>query len=249
MSIKVALAVIFSTINLVSNPIWLIAQNSQHTNSNNYQSSKEESDPGTPEGNQTPGTTRPETSCPETAIPLTALVANNGKDLTFSEYPTFWFYIPYEPEQIHSLNFFILDSRERQTIYKTQLQLTELSGIIKVKIPENPEYALQSNQLYRWRFNLDCNPNKTREPDLVVDGWIKKIDPQRQDSEPLTLEIIQEYQKQEIWQDAITGLAELYFANPQQSELQNAWVNLLRFLDLQQLEQESLVNSEVVDSQ
>ena len=65
---------------------------------------------GTPSGNPRPGTTRPETNCPQTPQPLTALVANNGRDLTYSKFPTIWFYIPYTSEQISEMEFFLFDA-------------------------------------------------------------------------------------------------------------------------------------------
>ena len=62
-------------------------------------------------GTPTPATTRGDTwaNCPKTPKPLTALLANNGSDFTLSEYPTFWFYIPYAPERIGYMEFLLLD--------------------------------------------------------------------------------------------------------------------------------------------
>jgi len=206
-------------------------------------------DTGTPTGNPKPGTTRPEANCQTMEPPLTALVANNGSDYTLSEYPTFWFYIPYAPEDISSIEFLLLDSKERKTIYKTGVKLTEKPGIIQVTIPNQPQYALQAQANYRWRLNLDCKPDTTDEPDLVVDGWIQRQPSNSQLENQLEAVQPQEYivyREQEIWHDAIANLAELYFANPEDDSLQEAWTNLLESVGLAGVAQQPFVPSELV---
>ena len=191
---------------------------------------------GTPSGNPRPGTTRPETNCPQTPQPLTALVANNGSDLTFSEFPTIWFYIPYTPKQISKMEFFLFDANERRTLYRTSIAPAEKSGMIKVPIPAQPGYALKLNQTYRWRFNLDCQPDTSVEPDLVVDGWIKRISASLSNNQSISN--LQDYYAQRdrgIWYDAIDGLAELYLANPEEPDVKAAWSELLEMLDIQDI--------------
>lgn len=198
---------------------------------------------GTPAGNPRPGTTRPVMNCPKTQTPLTAVVANNGNDFTYSEQPTFWFYIPYRPEQISSLEFLLLDSSERNTIYRASIKLATQPGIIKITIPTAPQYALALNQDYRWRLNLDCAPDTTVEPDLVVDGWIRRIpaDAQANNQDKAASSNYTAYIKNEVWHDAITDLAERHFANPTNPELNAAWTQLLRNLGLTDISDSPLV--------
>ncbi|NES84620.1 MAG: DUF928 domain-containing protein [Moorea sp. SIO2B7] len=191
-------------------------------------------DSGTPGGHRTPAITRPEASCPEMEKPLTALFANNGNDLTISQYPTFWFYIPYAPEKISSMEFLLLDARERKTIYHTQVKLTNQPGIIKITIPSESKYALEVDQLYRWRFHLDCKPDTTDDPDLVVNGWVRRV--------PSSSEV-------EMGYDEIANLAELHFANPENQDLSKDWANLLESLGFTGLEQEQFVESELITLQ
>lgn len=196
---------------------------------------------GTPSGNPIPGTTRPEIACPETAKPLTALVANNGSDLTESQWPTLWFYLPYSPAQISNLEFLLLDGNERQTIYRTSIELTQQPGVIKIALPQEPEYALQAEQTYRWRLNLDCEPDTTVEPDLVLDGWIRTAGAPRDSQAPVNLKDYYNQRDREIWYDAINSLAELYFANPADPEVSAAWTELLESLEIDWVIGESLV--------
>lgn len=206
-------------------------------------------DTGTPSGNSTPATTRPKTTCQETDKPLTALLANNGSDLTVSEYPKFWFYIPYASEEISYMEFLLLNGTERETIYHTAVKLKKQPGSIEIAIPAEPKYALKVNENYRWRFNLDCEPDRTTEPDLVVDGWIRRIPltPQLENQleavKPLQYSI---YRDNFIWYDAIANLAELHFAEPENRELSDAWANLLQSLDLDWVIPKPFADSELL---
>jgi len=206
-------------------------------------------DTGTPSGDPTPGTTRPEATCKETSKPLTALLANNGSDFTVSEYPTFLFYVPYAPEEISSIEFLLLDKTERTTIYQTSVKVTDKPGIIQVKIPANPKYALKLNEDYRWRLNLDCKPDTTVEPDQVLNGWVRRISMTPQLENRLKSVKLQEYiayREHRIWYDAIRNLAELHSANPENHEYRRDWAELLASLGYAWVVQEPFVNSELL---
>ena len=206
-------------------------------------------DTGTPSGNSTPATTRPRITCQETNKPLTALLANNGSDLTVSEYPKFWFYIPYASEKISYIEFLLLNGNERETIYHTAVKLKEQPGLIEIVIPAEPKYALKVNENYRWRFNLDCEPEHRTEPDLVVNGWIRRIplNPQLKNQlEAVKPQQYSIYRDNFIWYDAIALLAELHFAEPENREWKDAWANLLQSLDLEWVIPEPLADSELL---
>ncbi|MGK7898346.1 MAG: DUF928 domain-containing protein, partial [Xenococcus sp. (in: cyanobacteria)] len=190
-------------------------------------------DTGTPSGNTTPGTTRPETACPKTSKPLTAIVANQGQDFTLEEYPTFLFYIPYTPQQISEIEFLILNETQTKTIYHSSIKLNDRPGIIKLKLPPETLNSLQVNNTYPWRFNLDCQPDNTIAPDLVLKGWIRRISLNSEVENQLKLAKSQEYlvyQNHSIWYDAIANLAELYFNNPEDKEITEAWTDTLQLL-------------------
>ena len=202
---------------------------------------------GTPSGDPTPAATRPpETSCPETPKPLTALLANNGSDFTLSEYPTFWFYIPYPLQRIGYMEFLLRDAQEDRIVYHQALKLTDRPGFIQLPIPPDPQYALEVNKNYRWHFNLnlDC-----AEPYFVVQGWIRRVPMTSQLENQLEALKPQEYlayQEGGIWYDAIANLAQLHFANPKNQELSSAWSKLLESLHLAGVSEEPLVNSELL---
>jgi hypothetical protein len=194
---------------------------------------------GTPTGNSTPGTTRPSAACPETPKPLTAIVANNGKDFTLSAHPTFWFYIPYGSEALSRMEFLLLNGNERETIYQTNIQLTDKPGIIKITLPNEPKYALIVNQDYRWRLNLDCRQDRSIEPDLAIDGWIRRVPMTAQlESQLKTSTAEQIYRENEIWYDAIDLLASSRFSGAPGARTNPIWHDLLQTLNLPWIEPE-----------
>jgi hypothetical protein len=191
-------------------------------------------DTGTPTGRPVPGTTRPEAACPATAKPLMAIVANNGKDFTLSAHPTFWFYIPYRAEQLKTIEFMLLNRNERETIYQTSIKLMDKPGLIKVALPNDSQFALAENQTYRWRLNLDCQPDRTLEPDLAIDGWVRRL--------PMNSQL----ENNHIWMDAIARAAEQHFANPTDVTSHRSWRQILHILNLSELAEEPLTNTELI---
>jgi hypothetical protein len=178
---------------------------------------------GTPDGRRTPGGTRPELSeaCKPTDKPLTALVPGNGKGLTTAEYPVFWFYIPYAPEEIHSIEFSLHDRNETTTLYSTSVQLTQTPGVIGISLSQSPEYDLKVNESYHWYFTVKCQPKETsEEDDIVLDGWVTRVE---QGSNLV------------LWYDKLTNLAKRYLSEPQNPEVKKAWAELMQYGELEWL--------------
>lgn len=188
-------------------------------------------DTGTPDGQRTPGGTRPEMAltCKQTEQPLTALVPENSKALTTAEYPIFWFYIPYSSQDIHSIEFSLHNRDETTTLYRTTLQLTTTPGVFGIPLPPIPEHSLKLNESYHWYFTVNCEPKKTVENDIVLDGWVTRVQ-----------------QSPNLWHDELTNLAKRYLSNPQNTEVKKAWTELLKSVGLEELAQAPLVSA-VID--
>ena len=232
-SISRILTIVISIIAIAINPLIAVAERPKPPKT------------GTPSGNTTPGTTRPEVSCPVTPKPLTAIVANQGSDFTLEEYPTFLFYIPYSASEISLMEFLLLNKTQTETIYRTKLKSSSRVGIIKVQLPPETSEALKTNTTYHWRFNLDCEPDKSIAPDLVLQGWIRRIplnsgiaDRLESNSSPEYLV----YQREGIWYDAIAILAKSHFNNPNNTQLTQAWNETLESLKVEWLIGEPLVD-------
>lgn len=185
-------------------------------------------DTGTPDGRRTPGGTRPELSqaCKQTDKPLTALVPENGKGLTRAEHPVFWFYIPYTPEDVHSIEFSLHDRNETTTLYRTSLQLPKTPGVVGIPLPQNPEHSLKVNESYHWRLIVNCDRTETAENILELNGWVTRVQ-----------------QSPKAWYDELTNLVKRYLSEPQNLEVKKAWIELLKSVDLEDLAKEPVLST------
>ena len=75
-------------------------------------------------------------NCPPIQPALTALIPKNNLGLTTQEYPTFWFYIPYNSTDIPIAELMLLDENQDLMLEKPiMLQLSATPGIIGVTLP------------------------------------------------------------------------------------------------------------------
>ncbi|NJL78361.1 MAG: DUF928 domain-containing protein [Richelia sp. RM2_1_2] len=204
---------------------------------------------GAPTGRRRAGAGRnPE--CPSSLTRLTALVpGNQGKSFlasTVADYPTFWFYVPKLPKTVSKAEFVLQkqDGRQVQNIYRTPLTLSGKPGIISVTPPAKPQYSLKANQTYHWYFHIYCGDTQATSDNFYVDGFIEKqvltqaLDNQLKTAKPREYLA---YSANNIWYDALTNLGQLRGANPQNSMINQDWINLLNSVGLQDFASEPIV--------
>ena len=186
----------------------------------------------------------------EQTIPVTKIWG-----LTTSEYPTFWFFIPYDQSAISSMEFVLKDESQKpsKTIYRNFLSKPETPGIVSVstKTHTPPLEISQTNQprMYHWFFKVrvKCNPQQPAKLHFV-EGWIERTELNSELGnrfEQLTsLEKVAFYAEKGIWHDAVTNLAELSLANPNDDRINflAEWKSLLQSVDL-----ENLANYPLID--
>ena len=169
--------------------------------------------------------------CPLAALDLTALVTNQNWDLTFAEYPTFWFYIPNGlPASVQIEEFegeFVVEGRNYQNVYRIDMMLPATSGVTSISLPASPQYSLENNQPYRWYFRIFCDP---QDPSVYVfvDGIVIRVTRDAYSSENALFDIL-------------TDLASRRRLDPQDVELNQDWANLLRLIGLEELANEPLL--------
>jgi hypothetical protein len=205
-------------------------------------------DTGTIEGESAPGGTRIDknSKCKQTEKNLVSLLSVG--DLTISEYPTFWFYIPYNSEEISNLEFVLKKTSEPTIIYRTSVRLFERAGIIKISIPTQEKYALALQENYNWNFSVYCATNQSDRPNIVLNGSLRRIPISTQLNAQLKTErspVYRVYMDNYIYYDAITNLAASYLSDPNNKELINDWNKLLEVLGRKQLVGEPIVRSSV----
>ncbi len=187
-------------------------------------------------GNRKGGASRG--NCPPIQPSLTALIPGINMGLTTEEYPTFWFYIPYNSTDIPQAELMLLDENQRPVIEKTiSVQLSGTPGIIGVTLPSTAE-PLELEREYHWFFELICDSeNPSNNP--RVDGWIKRVQPSQELNSQLDNNQTEQsyliYAENGIWYDAVTNIILKMRVKPSDSSLTNDWSDLLESVELQEL--------------
>jgi Domain of Unknown Function (DUF928) len=199
---------------------------------------------GRPSGRK--GTGSRSNSCPVMKTPITALIPFNSLGLTVDKSPTLWFFIPYQPGQISSGEFSLQDE-ENNDVYRTPLTLPEKPGIVSFTIPR--EVSLEPNKEYKWFLKMYCrdaaNPKFTKLSDFVY-GLVKWVSltpalENRLKNATVPRERISLYAENGIWYSALTDLAKLRLAQPNNPILNQDWANLLQDVGLEDLANEPII--------
>lgn len=171
--------------------------------------------------------------------PLTALIPVNEVGLTVAEYPTLLFYVP---QTLTQAEFVLLEEND-DIFYKRNFTVTGPPGIISLSLPTE-ESPLEVGKNYHWYFSIIQNP-QDRSKDLVVEGWIKRVEPspmlvsELEQAAPQTRPAI--YAASGIWHETLTSLADLRRSRCKDLTLAADWTELLKSVELDEIAQEPLV--------
>ncbi len=150
--------------------------------------------------------------------------------LTTQAQPTLWFYLPVPLSDQTETNF-VVKNEQNVTLYAGQLLgETDRAGIVQV--PLGVELAVGTR--YQWFLTLNCGG----EPS-TVNGWIARQAPNPALSRPFAEASPRNraalFANQGFLQDAITELAALRLANPEDEIVEQDWRALLSALGLADL--------------
>jgi hypothetical protein len=178
-------------------------------------------------------------ACPTDSVnygaSLTPLLAANAQNLTTHGQPTFLVYI--DNTAVAQLFLRVSDS-EGSYDYQTLLPISEESGILKISLPDHAP-ALSVGSTYQWSLAMICGES-LRPDDPFIQGTIQRIDPLT-DLQSSEMEQVAQFAEQGIWYDAMSTLADLRYANPDNTDMQSAWVSLLNHVGLEELATEPLL--------
>ncbi|MBS3025922.1 MAG: DUF928 domain-containing protein [Dolichospermum sp. DET50] len=158
---------------------------------------------------------------------LTAMSDTDSSQLTTSNHPTFFFYIPKTAEPIQSLEFVLRDEAD-EPLYTKNFKTPPQGGIFSIKVPDHS--PLKLDQKYNWILSANCS-NSGKQADLSLTGVIQVVkddnlsDAIQQTSNPI--EQVMLYAASGIWENAITTLADLRREKPNDPTVQNYWEQLL----------------------
>ncbi len=192
-----------------------------------------------------PRPTRQAGKCVKGKIKLTALVPPNKIGRTVSEYPLFFFYLPQTDAPLAE---FVLQDEKGKQIYKTTLNINNLSGVIGISIPANQNVSpLEAGKNYRWSLALICD-TEDRSADVSETGIVRRVElsadirSQLEKADPRQKTVI--YAENGIWQDALSTLAAARRANPNDAELTADWESLLDSVTLGHIAKEPIVQTQ-----
>ncbi|MEG4233007.1 DUF928 domain-containing protein [Microcoleus sp. Pol11C3] len=173
---------------------------------------------------------------------LTALVPKNKIGRTVSDYPTFLFYLPQTEAELAE---FTLNDQSGNQIYKQDVKISNLSGVIGVSIPANKNVPpLEVGKSYTWKFSVVCDA-QDRSSDQLESGKVRRVelnaDIRRQLDQAAPRQKTVIYAENGIWQDALSTLAAARSANPNDAELVADWESLLGSVQLSEIAKEPIV--------
>lgn len=176
-------------------------------------------------------------------IGLTALTPSSNIGATLAAYPTFFFYIPdVNLEGVEGE--FILKTQDDQEIYKEIVALPAGDSIVKVKLtPTRALPPLEVGKSYYWIFSLLLD-KVDRSGNTDVAGWIKRIEPNSAIKNQLVAATDKEkpaiYANNGIWYEALTSLANLHCASPNDKTINANWRSLLQQVELTEIAKKPL---------
>jgi hypothetical protein len=204
------------------------------------------SDPPTPPDSGTPDKRKPSNKSwslrgnRETAYSVITSTESGFSGYTLSEHPTFWFYVPYKTSSVSSGQF-SLEDIEGNPFYQTSFHLPNTPGFVSVSIPIT-EKSLEKNKLYNWTFTLSCASKDSEQPNVVFHrGVVQRVDRadiKTQLNSASVRNIVNLYLENSIWYDAPKDLVEI-------RKVRQAWLDLFKAMNLEQLEQEPIAGSVV----
>jgi Domain of Unknown Function (DUF928) len=178
------------------------------------------------------------------------LLPEDGTALTTEAYPTFQWYVPTEGENRVEFSLYEVDLEQNifNPVYQTSFHTTGEPGIASYQLPAGTALPpLTQNKLYYWEVGFFCDPNDC-EADLMANGWVRRIDPHALLESQLERATLSERATlaaaNGLWLDASGTLARLLQENPDDTQLQARWQELLNSVELDMLSDQPFIHWE-----
>lgn len=146
---------------------------------------------------------------------------------TIDERPTFWLHIPF---QSGAVELVLEDETVQEVVYRDRFQVTSTPGVASFSMSDASP-ALEVDKIYGWELDFFCDPNSSLS-NFQVSGVIVRRSPSTELSSQLAQASPEDrvaiFAENGFWYNALTELAELRRANPQDTELNDSWSSLLQ---------------------
>lgn len=185
---------------------------------------------GAPSRSTSGGTRSPVEACIKGSNSLVALTPSNNVLTTASSNPTLYWFVP--QTKAKSAEFVVKDkdgNNQEREIYKATVALNGNSGIVKLTIPAS--VYLEAGKNYLWQFALICD-RVDNSVNNYVEGWMKRTElsweqQMKLAAEKEPLQQAEMYARANLWQEALTIMAQLRSERPNDPKVTNAWKELL----------------------
>ncbi|MEO1429966.1 MAG: DUF928 domain-containing protein [Cyanobacteria bacterium J06633_8] len=196
-----------------------------------------------PTGPSTAGSSRDRGSCAigkasSKNTSIVKLLPKSNIGLTAKERPSIMVYIPATTAR---KAFFSVQDENFNHHYQATLDLPEEAGIMEIKLPADAP-ALATGKKYQYSLAVICG--EYLEPDdQLISGWIERVESKgNMLNQEVSVELASELAEKGIWYDAVSTLAELRKSQPSNQYVVNSWQQLLNYVGLDEIAQESIVN-------
>lgn len=186
-----------------------------------------DSDRGAFPGRRVGGGTRG--GCAIDSRSLAALNPASNLAVTASDRPSLYFSVPTATTPYHGQ--FILHDADENRLYETTV-IAGTEPLVGVQLPAD---LVTAGQDYHWYFVVACDPRDFSQ-NVVLEGWLRRVlltpAPVSTALVDNQLALVETYQAQGLWSDAIALMVELRQAHPANEAIQAQWSHLLEALDL-----------------
>ena len=137
----------------------------------------------------------------------------------------------------------IFDPDRDREVYKTTLALEDIPGVVKLSLPK--AVSLETGKEYVWQLALICNPEKPSEQDYLR-GMIERTQ-LSSDQKTKLADAIEPHKQAEvyagagIWLETLIVLSQLRHERPNDSNVNDAWKQLLESVELGEIATEPLI--------
>ncbi|HEY9670017.1 MAG TPA: DUF928 domain-containing protein [Waterburya sp.] len=177
--------------------------------------------------------------------PLAILTPKTNLGLTVTANPTFFFYAPRTSATV--ARFVLVDEENANRVYEKTFAISTTPGIVSLRLSADKSLpSLKLGKNYHWYISILCE-SQDRSGDIYVDGWVQRVELLPSLASQLEKASLNKrvalYQKNELWYDALTTLAQERRLHPRDSAIAAEWATLLRSEGLDEIAQEPIVES------
>ncbi len=168
---------------------------------------------------------------------ILALLPQSYFGTTVSQRAEILVYVPFSAAR---QSVFSLKDAEGNTLHEMNIPISGRAEVISIKVPTE----LKVEKEYQWFLALKVDGElTTRTP--YVDGWIKRVRPNQEVAASMQqadlLKQAEAFAKHGVWYDCVATLAKLRATQPNNTNLDKEWVELLESVGLQQIKKAPIV--------